>query len=105
MTKTPTSVSALREQLVRAPGQHLVHGVDVGVGTVDDPALVGLVEIAERKPLDVLEDLQPQIVHHALADADGRADLRDGQGPAEEKIAEVDCADDQDAVRRVRTAK
>ena len=85
------------EQLVRAPGQHPVERVDVRVGAADDSALVGLVEVIERKPLDVLEDCQTQIVHRALADGDGAFDLGCGQKPTEQQVGQVDHADQQNA--------
>ena len=88
------------EELVRAPGEDAVERVDVGVGAVDDPALVGLVEVVEGKFLDVFEDGHAQVVHRALADADRALHLRDGEPPADEQIAEIDQADDEDAVHR-----
>ena len=85
------------KQLVRPPGQHAVERVDVRVGATNDAALVGFIEVIERKPLDVLEDRQTQIVHRALADGDGAFDLGHGQEPTEQQIGEVDRADNQDA--------
>ena len=88
------------EQLVRAPGQHTVERVDVRVGAADDAALVGFIEVIERKPLDVLEDRQTQIVHRALADGDGAFDLRRRKEPADQQITEINQADGEDAVER-----
>ena len=65
---TPAKGHQAREHLVRAPRHDAVERIDVGVGPGDDPALMGLVEIVQRKLLDVLEDSHAQIVHRALTD-------------------------------------
>jgi hypothetical protein len=56
---------------------------------------MGLVEIVQGEPLDVLEDGEPQVAHRALPDPDGALDLRDRQKPSEQQVAEVDEAHQQ----------
>ena len=87
------------EQLVRAPGQYPVERINVRVGAIDNAALVGPVEIIERQPLDVLEDRQTQVVHSALADGDGAFDLGGRQEPSQQKVAQINQADDEDALK------
>ncbi len=87
------------EQLIGPPGEDPVQRFDVRVGAIEDAALVGLVEIVQREPLNVFEDRFAQVVHRPLANGDGALDLHHGEKPAEQQVAEIKRADEEDAAQ------
>jgi hypothetical protein len=86
-------------QLVCAPGQNPIERIDVAIGAADDPPLMSAVKKGKRELLDVLKDGEAHVVHGLLSDAHRAFDLKDGEPPAEQQIAQINRADDQDTVQ------
>src|SRR5215813_5859322 len=59
--------------------------------------MMGPIEIIERKPLNMLEDLQTQIVHRALSYSNRAFNLPSRQPPSEQQVEKVKGAHRQDA--------
>ena len=71
-------------------GEQAVHGEGLqreGVGghPVEEVAHSAAAVKGEREPVEVGVEIAAQIAHHALADADGRAVVHDGEG-AEQRV-------------------
>ena len=96
----PISVSVLWTSVDDAVGDELVERLDVVRQPADDHAgAVPLVE-AERQPLEVLEELRPQVGEHPLADPAGQVGLRVGHSPVREPGDEEQSDDQVELVGR-----